>query len=77
MKRAVLYKLGNIIIIHQNDDLFSGQSLGYYLNMWFGLWTTVDNFMDLVDFLNIESWKVILNFNNLRCANILLGGLHV
>ena len=77
MKRAIFHKLNNVIATHWNGNLLSAQSFGCYLNAWFGLWITIDNVIDLVNFLSIKDWKILFNFDDIGCANILLGSLHI
>jgi len=64
MKRAVLHELSNVIPTHRNDNLLSGWSFGCHLNVWFGLWITINNVMDLVDFLSIKGWEILFNFDD-------------
>ena len=33
--------------------------------------------MNLVNFFSIKGWEILFNFNDLRCADILLGNLYV
>jgi len=77
VKRVVFYELSDVITTHRNDNLLSGQSFGHHLNVWFGLWITIDNIMDLVNFLSIKGWEILFNFDDLRCADILLRSLYV
>ena len=45
------------------------------MNAWFGFWITIDNVIDLVNFLSIKGWEILFNFNDLGCADILFGNI--
>ena len=64
MKWAILYEFANVITTYQNDDLFSQWSFRDHSNARFGIYVTIDNFMDLINFLNTDSWKDIFDFDN-------------
>ena len=50
MYQRVLYISGNVVTIYENDDLLSWRTLCGHLDIRFGLGSTFDNVVDLVDF---------------------------
>ena len=64
MKQAILHEFADVITIHWNNDLFSRWSFRGYLNARFGICVAIDNFVDLINFLNTKSWEGIFDFDN-------------
>lgn len=65
------HELLDIVTVHWNNDLLSWQTFGSYINVWFGFITSLDDFLNIVDFTCFQRWKGILDFENfLSVANL-------
>jgi len=53
MKQTILHELANVVTTHWNNDLLPGWTFGGYLNSWFRLRGSSDNFVNLIDLLSI------------------------
>ena len=77
MNQGVFHKLVNIIITYGDNDLFPGQALSCYLDVRFRLGGSLDNVVDLINFLHSYRRKSFLDLDNVHHINILLGGLSI
>ena len=77
MAATLFYELLYIVTVHQNNDLFSGWTLGGHVNIWFRLTTTINDFLYVPNFVCLERGESIFNLENfcsvvarLRCLSI-------
>jgi len=64
MTVTFLYKILLIVIVHGNNDLFSGWAFHSHVDVQLGFTITLDDFLDIVSSLSLERWEGFFNFQN-------------
>jgi len=64
---TLFYKLLYIVIVHQNNNLFSRWTFGGHVNTWFRLTTTIatiDDFLYVLNLVCLEREESVFNLEN-------------
>jgi len=70
-----LHKVVFICIIHRNNNLLPGHTLGSYVDSRFRLAITFDHVLNVVDVLHLEDGEDFFDFENAFSIAVYLGGL--
>jgi len=72
---AFLCKVILVCIIHKNDDLLPGHTLGSHVNLRFRLAIAFNHMLNVVDVLCFENGEGFFDFENAFSIAAYLGGL--
>jgi len=75
MNTAFLHKVILVCIIHRNDDLLPGHTLGSYVDLRFMLAIAFDHVLNVVNILCFESREGFFDFENAFSITAYLRGL--
>lgn len=64
MIATIFHEFHFIVIVHQNYDLLSRVTLYGYIDPWFGFAAIFDNFLNVIDFVCLETREDLFNFED-------------